>query len=212
MRKILSNGTYLAVQLPMTALLPSISIDLPDWAQSLLIKSKESSYQQIEARMRLAIEVAQQNITHQTGGPFGAVIFDTNNYQLISIGMNLVVPSNCSMAHAEMIAISSAQQQLQSFDLGCSAEQEFELVTSCEPCAMCFGAIPWSGVRHLVCGARDADARAIGFDEGPKMDNWTQALEERSISVTTDICRDEAAAVLQAYARDSGNIYNARQG
>jgi hypothetical protein len=32
-----------------------------------------------------------------------------------------------------------------------------------------FGAVPWSGVRRLACGARDEDASDIGFDEGPKM-------------------------------------------
>lgn len=36
---------------------------------------------------------------------------------------------------------------------------------------MCFGAVPWFGVRHLVRGARGArgeDAEAAGFDKGPK--------------------------------------------
>jgi hypothetical protein len=33
---------------------------------------------------------------------------------------------------------------------------------------MCFGAIPWSGRRRLVSGARSSDAEDIGFDEGPK--------------------------------------------
>ena len=60
----------------------------------------------------------------------------------------------------------------------------------------------------MVCGARDEDARAIGFDEGPKMPDWIPALERRGISVV----RDEAAAVLEEYAGRGGVIYNARQG
>jgi len=75
---------------------------------------------------------------------------------------------------------------------------------------MCFGAVPWSGVRHLVCAARDADARAIGFDEGPKLPNWKDALQERGITVETDICRSDAVEILQHYAGDHGLIYNAR--
>ena len=41
-----------------------------------------------------------------------------------------------------------------------------EMVASTQPCAMCLGATPWSGIRRLVCGARDEDAEEIGFDEG----------------------------------------------
>ena len=45
---------------------------------------------------------------------------------------------------------------------------------------------PWCGpaVRRLVCGGRDADARGIGFDEGPKPSNWIAALETRGIART----------------------------
>ena len=87
-----------------------------------------------------------------------------------------------------------------------------ELVASTEPCAMCFGAISWSGVRRLVCGAREEDARRIRFDEGPKVSDWVAALEQRGISVARDVCRDEAAAVLRYYIESGGTLYNARQG
>jgi hypothetical protein len=52
---------------------------------------------------------------------------------------------------------------------------------------------------------------AIGFDEGPKVSDWVASLEQRGISVTRDVCRDEAA-VLRYYAENGGMIYNARQG
>ena len=80
--------------------------------------------------------------------------------------MNLVVPSGCSVAHAEMVAIMIAQQVVGDFDLGGEGKPVCELVASTEPCAMCFGAKPWSGVRSLLCEARDEDARSVGFDEG----------------------------------------------
>lgn len=85
-----------------------------------------------------------------------------------------------------------------------------DLVTSCEPCAMCFGAVPWSGVRGLVCGARDEDARAIGFDEGPKLESWVRALEQRGIEVVRDVHRVVARRVLEDYAIAGGPIYNSR--
>jgi len=69
--------------------------------------------------------------------------------------------------------------------------------------------VPWSGVQRLVCGARDEDARAIGFDEGPKMADWVKALNDRGIIVVRDVLRGEARAVLQEYAAAGGAIYNA---
>jgi tRNA(Arg) A34 adenosine deaminase TadA len=87
-----------------------------------------------------------------------------------------------------------------------------ELVSSTEPCVMCLGAVVWSGVRRLVCGARDRDARKVGFDEGPKPDDWIGALEARGITVVRDVGREEAAGVLHHYVARGGVIYNARQG
>jgi len=160
-----------------------------------------------ESRMDFAILLAKKNVEHQTGGPFGAAIFDMDNHQLISVGVNLVVSSNCSHHHAEMVAIALAQQTLQSYALNSDTLPKCELVSSCEPCAMCFGAIPWSGIVQLSSGATAADAEAIGFDEGPKHPDWIAELEKRGIQVFTEVQCEKAAAVLQAY---QGQIYNGR--
>jgi tRNA(Arg) A34 adenosine deaminase TadA len=162
--------------------------------------------------MRLAVELSRQNVERGTGGPFGAAIFEQESGRLLAPGMNLVVPSNCSVAHAEMVAFMIAQQIVKDFDLGGEGKPDYELYASTEPCAMCFGATPWSGVKKLVCGARDEDARVVGFDEGAKLPDWAAALEERGISVEKDVLREEAAAVLKYYAESGGEIYNARQG
>lgn len=188
-----------------------IRIQLPEWLRNLTAEIS-APYESDESRMRFVIELARLNIENGGGGPFGAAIFDLENHELISAGVNLVVASRCSIAHAEMVAIAMAQLKLGTYDLGAPGMPRLELVSSCEPCAMCFGALPWSGIRHLSCGARDADARAIGFDEGPKMASWREELEGRGITVATDICGDEARAVLNGYAASGGEIYNARQG
>jgi tRNA(Arg) A34 adenosine deaminase TadA len=75
---------------------------------------------------------------------------------------------------------------------------------------MCLGAISWSGVRRVVCGGRDEDARSIGFDEGSKPADWVVALESRGIGVVPDVLRDEAKAVLLQYKESGGIVYNAR--
>jgi tRNA(Arg) A34 adenosine deaminase TadA len=126
-------------------------------------------------------------------------------------GVNVVVPSNCSVAHAEVLAIVAAQQAVGHYDLGAEGMPACELVTSTEPCAMCLGAVVWSGVRSLVCGAREEDATSVGFDEGPKPADWAAALAARGIAVTRDVLRDESAAVLRQYAESGGPIYNSRR-
>ena len=145
-------------------------------------------------------------------GPFGAAVFNLEAMTLIAPGVNLVTALNSSVVHAEIVAIAVAQQVMRTYDLGGPGMPPCELVVSTEPCAMCFGAVHWSGVRRLICGARDEDARAIGFDEGPKPDDWVSSLEDRDITVIQDVCREEAAGVLRRYAETGGVIYNARRG
>ena len=188
--------------------LPDVTLRLPDWIEPFLADS-DLLYPSAEDRMRLVIRLAQLNIEHQTGGPFGAGIFQCKTGRLIAVGVNLVESLNCSIAHAEIVAIAIAQRVVGSYDLAGQTGVDYELVTSTEPCAMCLGAIGWSGIRGVVCGARDEDARAIGFDEGAKPHDWVKALEERGISVRWDVLREQAKAVLVEYSEHGGLIYNA---
>ena len=184
------------------------TIQLPEWVNTYIPESK-SVYTTIEDRMELALGLAAQNIKHD-GGPFGAAVFERQSGKLIAPGINLVMQTNCSVVHAEIVAIILAQQKMATFDLGAEGLPEYELVTTTEPCAMCLGAIPWSGIRSVVCGARDEDARNIGFDEGEKPEQWIESLEERAINVTRDILRNKAKAILQQYVNAGGVIYNGR--
>lgn len=187
---------------------PTVELRLPDWIPDLIV---DPAYPEPEDRMKLAVSLARGNVERGTGGPFGAAVFDRQTGRLIAPGVNLVTTAGCSVAHAEMVAIMFAQKVEGTFDLG-SGGRDYELVTSTEPCAMCLGAVPWSGVRRLVCGARGEDARAIGFDEGSKIEEWERSLTGRGISVTRDVCREEAAGVLRHYLERGGEIYNSREG
>lgn len=178
---------------------PQVTLRLPDWVDGL-IGDLDRVYPTIEDRMRLAVELSRESIRQGTGGPFGAAIFDRETNKLLARGMNLVMASGYSFAHAEMMAIMVAQQLVGDFDLGGEGQPPYELVASTEPCSMCLGAVPWSGVRHLVCGARGEDAEEIGFDEGPKPTEWVRSLKERGIVVVRDVLREEAAAMLREYA------------
>ena len=184
---------------------PSFTFTLPDWLMNF--SPRETSFPEIQSRMELAIELSRLNVVHETGGPFAAAIFDINSHQLLAPGVNIVVPARCSILHAEIVAIMTAQRIVDHFTLGSDPAVDYEMVVSTEPCAMCFGAIPWSGIRRLVCGARREDAERIGFDEGPKPVNWVESLENRGIVVTRDVCREQAASVLQDYHESGGIIY-----
>ncbi len=188
----------------------SIRYELPPWIADFV--KDVGVVADLEARMDFVVDAARRNVSEKTGGPFAAAAFEAESGRLISLGVNLVPTQRSSLLHAEIVAIAIAQDVLGTYDLGGEGMVAHELVCSTEPCAMCLGAIPWSGVRRVVTGARDCDAREVGFDEGPKVDDWRGALEERGIAVVTDVRREEAAAVLQAYARGGGDIYNARCG
>jgi tRNA(Arg) A34 adenosine deaminase TadA len=185
---------------------PHIDLQLPDWVERNLPEPDHVFTDALE-RMRLAIKLAELNVEHKTGGPFGAAIFDKKNGKLIAPGVNLVTYANCSTAHAEIVAFSIAQKVLNTYDLGAEGLPTCELVSSTEPCAMCLGAIPWSGISSLVCGSRDEDAREVGFDEGAKPAKWIEVLRSRGITVQQDVLRDEAKAVLEKYRESGGVIY-----
>lgn len=187
-----------------------LEIKLPEWVDDFL-RGRAVCIAAIEDRMALVIEAARLNVSRGTGGPFAAAVFESASGKLVALGVNLVVSSGLSMLHAEMVALALAQKKTGSYDLGRHDLPALELVASTEPCAMCFGAIPWSGVRRVITGARDADARSIGFDEGPKMDAWRGELEKRGIATLCDVQREAAAQVLRDYSRQGGKIYNARE-
>lgn len=183
----------------------SFTLNLPDWIPAFLADCSNPC-PDVESRMRLAINLAARNVEAGTGGPFGAAVFHEDTGQLIAVGVNRVLATNCSLAHAEIIALSLAQQRLGTWDL--AAVHRSQLVTSTEPCAMCLGAIPWSGVSSVVTAARDEDARALGFDEGAKPHEWAHTLTARGIAVVRDVLRQDACQVLHAYQKGQGYIYN----
>jgi tRNA(Arg) A34 adenosine deaminase TadA len=157
--------------------------------------------------MRLAIEASRQGSAAGDGGPFGAAVFDADGTRLVALGANLVLATGCTALHAEIVALMRMQELLRCGRLLPADAPRFALVTSAEPCAMCLGAIVWSGVGQVVCGARDADVRAIGFDEGDKPPDWPQAFRRRGIVVRPDVLRADARAVLAEFQRASGIIY-----
>ena len=185
-----------------------LEIPLPAWfrAWSAALPAR---LEDDAAAMDVALEACRRNIEARTGGPFGAVVTDAGTGQILGAGVNLVVGGRASFLHAEIVALTLAQRRAGCDNLSAGGRAA-TLYATAEPCAMCLGAIPWSGVSRLVCGARDADVRAIGFDEGDKPSDWEAGLRRRGIAVTRDFRREEAAGLLARYAAEGGVRYGSR--
>ncbi len=183
-------------------------IKLPDWVGSFL-KDWPEQCETHESRMSLAIALAKESVQRKSGGPFGAAVFEKESGKLVSVGVNLVVPSELSIAHAEVVALALAQQRVSRYTLAAQGLPEHQLVSSAQMCAMCFGATLWSGVRSVIFGALASDVEAItGFDEGPIPEKWQEELSKRGIEYEAGVLREEACQVLRDYVEAGGEVYN----
>jgi len=186
-------------------------VTLPEWA----IRAQHELPTHLlaaEDQMREVVRFAQLNIDNRSGGPFAAGIFERDTGKRIVIGVNRVIPSNVSSAHAEIVALSVAQQLLNRWDLGSSTMPALQLVVNWRPCAMCYGAIIWSGIRSLViAGSDDACEQITGFDEGPIHPDWRNELAKRGIALQDGVLYDQAVAVFRNFRDSCDVVYNARR-
>ncbi|MER5448340.1 nucleoside deaminase [Streptomyces sp. NPDC002764] len=170
-----------------------------------------------EERMRLVHRLADRNWRAGDGGPFAALVAERDTGRIVSVGVNVVLASGVSSAHAEVLALGLAQRATGGWDLGGEGLPAHELVVNWRPCVQCYGAALWSGVRGLViAGAGPELEELTTFDEGPLRTDWAEQFEQRGIEVVRDVLREEALTVFRAYreAVDAGDIvvYNARGG
>jgi tRNA(Arg) A34 adenosine deaminase TadA len=149
-----------------------------------------------QARMRLAIRLAARNLEERTGSPFAAVIVERPSGRIVSAGVDLVLATACSVAHAETTAIARAQGATGTADL--RGVGDLALYASATPCLMCLGAIRWSGVSTLAYAARDEDWNQH-WDDLAKPADWHGRLEERGVTVIPELLRDEARESLEVF-------------
>jgi len=188
------------------------TLDLPEWAVAEL-NDLPPHLPAVEDRMAAVIRFSRLNFKHNTGGPFAAGVFERDSGRLVVIGVNRVMPTNCSSAHAEVMALSLAQKILGTYDLGGPGLPDHQLVVNWRPCAMCYGATLWSGVRSVVIAGSGPELEEItGFDEGPVHPDWKTEWERRGLVIVEDILRDEAIQVYREFAASEQFVYNSRQG
>lgn len=150
--------------------------------------------------MKIAIDLSKSGMEAGKGGPFGCVI--VKDGQIIGQGSNSVLETNDPTAHAEIVAIRDACNNLNSFQLeGC------EIFTSCEPCPMCLGAIYWARPSKVFFANSRKDAALAGFDDEFIYGQLDMENEKRSIPFS-QIMRKEAFEVFQDWiVKENKNLY-----
>ena len=141
--------------------------------------------------MRDAIAIAS-SATSTGDVPVGAIVINKDGV-VVGKGSNEREANSDPTAHAEIVAIRNAASRLQNSRLdGCT------LVVTLEPCAMCAGAIAQSRISHVIFGAWDEKAGAVGSV-------WDVLRDPRSIfkvEVTAGILEKECAALLKDFFSD----------
>jgi guanine deaminase len=106
--------------------------------------------------MQMAVDMSEQALDVGKGGPFGAII--VRGSQIVGSSGNCVFKHNDPTAHAEIMAIRDACENLGIDDLsGC------DIYSSSEPCPMCMGAIYWAKIDAVYYSNTEKDALQYGF-------------------------------------------------
>lgn len=148
--------------------------------------------------LKIASELAIQNVKENKGGPFGAII--VKNDQIIATGCNCVSSTNDPTAHAEVTAIRNACEKLKSFQL-----TDCTIYSTCEPCPMCLGAIYWARPQRLVFASNKKDAAEIGFDDDFIYQEINLPIENRKI-FTSQIDIPEAQELFKLWKDKSDKV------
>ena len=139
--------------------------------------------------MQRALELARE--AERAGEvPVGALIVKDD--AIVAEGWNRPISTSDPTAHAEMIAMRSAAQQLGNYRL-----LDTTLYVTLEPCAMCASAMVHARVKRLVYAAMDPRAGAAG-----SIFNIVQhsALNHR-LELTTGVLAEECGALLRDFFR-----------
>lgn len=137
--------------------------------------------------MTVALELALNS--NETDVPVGAVILNSAG-EVIATGTNERELHNDPSAHAEIVAIRNASKEIGDWRL-----DSHTLVVTLEPCAMCAGAIAQARIPHLVFGAWDKKAGAVGSV-------WDVLRDPRALhkmEVTSGVLEVECAQLLTSF-------------
>ena len=144
-----------------------------------------------EKFMRLAFELARAAVEHGNQ-PYGALV--VKGGEIVAQAESAKLTTRDCSRHAELTVACQAAKLLSKEDM-----QECTLYTSTEPCAMCTGAIYWSGIGRVVYGCPNED---LGRILSGNLDISTREILSRGtrkVEVVGPILRDEAFEIHRDY-------------
>ncbi len=154
----------------------------------------ESDYFFLRKAFALATETRMRGLH-----PFAAIVVNGAGDIVAQAGNNSLPPSGDPTQHAEMVAAGLAARELTPTQM-----KSCTLYTNAEPCAMCAGAIYWTGIGRVVYGISEVQLLAI---TGNHPENPTLALPcrqvfasgQRAVEVVGPCLEQEAAALHEGF-------------
>ena len=148
--------------------------------------------------VRRAIELARE-ARNDGRHPFGSLIVNERGETVVEARNNAVLPKGDPTQHAELVACREAARLLPQAELA-----KCTLYTSTEPCAMCAGAIYWTGIGRVVFAlAEQGLMRYTGsHGENPTLDlpcREVFARGHREIAVTGPLLEEEAGKAHEGF-------------
>jgi len=122
--------------------------------------------------------------------PFGAII--VKDEEIIGRSDEEVLIAKTIYNHAELRAIENAIEYLGGH-LSFEGGKGCTIYSSCEPCAMCMGAILYTGIEKLVYAATLEDSlRFVCNEVIAKSDDVANVCKNRKIKIIKELHRDKA--------------------
>ena len=150
--------------------------------------------------MHLGIEEARKTMNENIGGPFGAVITDSEG-NVIAVSSNTVLGSHDPTAHAEINAIRKACSILKTNDLS-----GYILYATGYPCPMCLSAIMWANIKKVYYGTNLKDAEDIGFRDD-FIYNYIKGDKDNKTLELINIDHDKCLELFREYKEKNKEIY-----
>jgi tRNA(Arg) A34 adenosine deaminase TadA len=150
--------------------------------------------------LRRAIDLARE--AREDGcHPFGALIVNQRGETVVESRNNAVRPKGDPTQHAETVACSEAARMMTEAELA-----KCTLYTSTEPCAMCAGAIYWTGIGRVVFALAETGLLKYtgSHEQNPTLDlpcREVFARGQKQIVVDGPLLEDEAGRVHEGFWR-----------
>ena len=173
------------------------AVAYPPWLLDIVAPGQV--YPSDEAIMRRAIALTLAALQHNQGGPFGAIIA-TEPGEIVAVAHNEVQQALDPTAHAEIVAIRRAAYALTRLSLDEAYGARLRLFTTCEPCAMCVGALFWARMPTVIAATRKADAQAAGMRQEFVVAT-ARFFEQAQMTYRPDFLRQEGLEIFREFRR-----------